>query len=301
MRHLQIPGFARRIGIPVSLLLFVLATGTAPTSDGGESGASAGSLSLDAAPANHARARILFEQQQLRRGATNWLAVQFEIDPGWHLYWNGRNDSGLPPDVTPALPKGYRLGAPLWPVPERMLSPGPILDHVYEGSFTLLYPLEVPKTAASDATLGFAVSWLACQEMCIPESDSLAIAVKVGDEASTPTDAALFREARAALPEHPDTRPYSIQWSAKLDTATVKLELPDPHAASGTGEVAGLAFFPDTQCSEVVDASTTTLAQGRSLSIRLIKEKGKARLSGILQVRAKRSAARAYSIDESSR
>ena len=257
--------------------------------------------SSDVAPANHARPRLVFEHKALRRGETNWLAVHFEIDPGWHLYWNGRNDTGLPPDVTPALPKGYSLGAPLWPVPERMLSPGPILDHVYEGSFTLLYPLEVPKSAASDATLGFAVSWLACQEMCIPESDSLAVAVKVGDGDTASTDAALFREARAALPEHAQKRPYSIQWSAKQDTASVKLEMPDPGAASGKGAVAGLAFFPDSQCSEVVDPGATTLAQGRSLSLRLVKEKGKARLSGILQVHAKDSGARAYEIEETSR
>ncbi|MFN8548127.1 MAG: protein-disulfide reductase DsbD family protein [Candidatus Eisenbacteria bacterium] len=242
-------------------------------------------LAQSEAPPRHARPSIVVEHRTLARGTTSWLALHFEIDPGWHLYWNGRNDSGLPPEVTPVLPKGFRLGAPLWPVPERLLSPGPILDHVYAERFTLLYPLELPKSAPPEATLGFKVDWLACQEMCVRESDSLVVRVSIGDQAEEQTDATLFREARAALPEKVTEAPYTLRWSADRDTVRLHLELPDPGAASGTPKVAGLVFFPDTECSEIADPGRTTLVQGRALDLALPKKKERPRLSGILEVR----------------
>ena len=246
----------------------------------------------------HAKPRIVVEHHTLDRGATNWLALHFEIDPGWHLYWNGRNDSGLPPELTPTMPKGFRLGAPLWPVPERHLSPGPILDHVYGDRFTLLYPLEVPKSSPDEVTLGFKVDWLACQEMCVPESDSLVVQISIGEQASEPTDAALFREARAALPEKASEPPYTLRWTAAQDTVRLHLELPDPEASSGKPKVAGLVFFPDMDCSEIANPDRSTLVQGRALDLALPKQKRKPRLSGILEMRFSDGTRRALLVAE---
>lgn len=245
----------------------------------------------------HAEVRVIPESTSLARGATTWVAVHFEISPHWHLYWNGINDSGFPPEVRADLPEGFVLGEPLWPVPKRLLSPGPILDHVYEDHLTLLYPLSVPKDAPAVVSAGFKVDWLACHEACIPESDSLAVELRISDAPGTTTEEALFRAARLRLPEAAEVPGLSLRTEADADTIGVRLELADPGAAAGSPEIAGLAFFPGPDCSPPIDAAGSTQAQGRRLNLRLIGEGGTARLAGVLQITRRDRSTRAWTVD----
>src|SRR5437867_11935695 len=66
----------------------------------------------------HARAGLISESTRLIPGETQWLALDFEIDDGWHLYWEGTNDSGFPPKLNATAPSGYRIGEMLWPAPK---------------------------------------------------------------------------------------------------------------------------------------------------------------------------------------
>jgi hypothetical protein len=86
---------------------------------------------------NHATPEIILEDDAIAPGGTTWIGVRFKIENGWHLYWNGRNDSGSPPSFAGELPAGYTLGEWLWPAPKRHIAPGDILDHIYEDSVLL--------------------------------------------------------------------------------------------------------------------------------------------------------------------
>src|SRR5262245_15955955 len=79
----------------------------------------------------HAKVSLVSEKRTVTRGSNFLLAVRFDLEPGWHIYWKGQNDTGYPPSVTLDLPEGFRTGEILWPVPKRLVSPGNILDHVY--------------------------------------------------------------------------------------------------------------------------------------------------------------------------
>src|SRR5262245_51700008 len=85
-----------------------------------------------------AKARLVSEFDALVPGKTAWLGVSFDLDPEWHLYWCGQSDSGAPIHVEFTLPAGYKGGDLVWPAPKRHLSPGDLLDHVYEKRVTLL-------------------------------------------------------------------------------------------------------------------------------------------------------------------
>ena len=143
------------------------------------------------------------ERDALTPGDTLILGVSFTIEKDWHLYGNAANDTGYPIHVTPKLPPGYVALDLLWPAPKRHISPGDILDHVYEERVTLLLPVVVP----ADARIGDRVElkahldWLVCRDLCLPESADVAVRLPVRAIAAPNMAAApLFAETRARLP-----------------------------------------------------------------------------------------------------
>ncbi|MEO1318875.1 MAG: protein-disulfide reductase DsbD domain-containing protein, partial [Pseudomonadota bacterium] len=67
---------------------------------------------------------LIAEQDTVRPGQTLLLGLHFELEDGWHIYWDGFNDTGFPPMVEWSLPEGVSVGPMLWPAPERYISPG---------------------------------------------------------------------------------------------------------------------------------------------------------------------------------
>ena len=52
----------------------------------------------------------------------------FELDPGWHVYWVNAGDSGQPPRVTWVAPAGYEVGPLAWPQPTRIVPVGVFVE-----------------------------------------------------------------------------------------------------------------------------------------------------------------------------
>jgi thiol:disulfide interchange protein DsbD len=142
--------------------------------------------------ADHVTLSLALEQAP-RPGATVWVAIQQNIDPGWHTYWRNPGDSGLATSVAWSLPAGVNAGEIAWPAPERFVT-GSIVNFGYAGSAVMLVPLSVGRAstlASGHATL----SLLECAQMCIPERVALDL-----PQAATPGSAALFAGARSTLP-----------------------------------------------------------------------------------------------------
>jgi len=131
----------------------------------------------------HARPSLHLEHTSIAPGDTHWLAIRFEIDEHWHLYWDGYNDAGLPPKATWTLPEGFKVGPTQWPVPTRQVLAGEILNHIYERELVMLVPLTVPETAKPGEKFSVQadLSWLVCEEACIPEAASATVEVTIGE------------------------------------------------------------------------------------------------------------------------
>lgn len=129
------------------------------------------------------------------------VALDFKLEPHWHLYWKNPGASGLPVEVEWQLPAGLSAGEIQWPAPER-IELGGLMNYGYEDAVTLIVPIE----AAQDFELGSAVpiqaevSWLACEEFCMPGDASLSLALTAGAEAVKSGEAPAFEAARARLP-----------------------------------------------------------------------------------------------------
>ena len=200
---------------------------------------------------NHATPELVLENDSIAPGGTTWIGVRFKIENGWHLYWNGRNDSGSAPTFAVDLPAGYTLGEWLWPAPKRHIAPGEILDHIYADSVFLMAPLKAPVATKNDAkdgvkiTIKIAADWLVCDSnLCVAESGSVETSLSVKSPTSVGKDAAAFVAARETHPKPWPTA--SKDYTASIITKDAK--------ATATIRVAGatlLEFYPTSTCPEV--------------------------------------------------
>lgn len=200
----------------------------------------------------HATARLIVETSAAVPGQTLHLGISFQIERDWHLYWNGRNDSGTPIQFDLHLPDGWTAGPTQWPAPTRHALPGDILDHVYEKSVTLIVPVRVPPTAKGEVRISADAKWLVCNEACISEKARLGITVPIAESAKPGADAPLFAAARQRIPQPLPTTGASIP---RVSVTTTAIQVEAPGAT-------GLAFFPSLECPEFRDLAGTGSSNG---------------------------------------
>jgi DsbC/DsbD-like thiol-disulfide interchange protein len=213
-------------------------------------------------PTPRVRARLVSERESLVPGRTALLGISFDIDPGWYMYWDGLNDSGMPPAVTLTLPPGFTAGPIRWPVPKRHLAEGEILDHVYEGRVTLVVPMTVPTSAApgENVQVRASLEWFVCRDVCIRESGQTSLTLRVTAAAPDPprltADACLLA---GPFPE-PELPPWiAASWSGR----TLRITADPPNGPP----VASLAFYPLADCAPPADLVHQGEAAGPRLSI----------------------------------
>jgi thiol:disulfide interchange protein DsbD len=230
---------------------------------------------------SRARMRLLAESNPAAPGGTVVLGVHFDIDPGWHLYWNGQNDSGMPPELELELPPGFETGQIQWPAPKRHVSEGDILDHVYERRVTLLVPLAVPTDAPIGTRVRIAVrgKWLVCSSVCLPGEgqSTLELAIATTSAPAPAPTPALFAEARARLPRPvlPGSPGLTVAWRA--DTLTLEVS-----------NASGMTFFPDVGSAMMAAPIADGDAKTARLQITFKPALGQDRIhqvSGVLEVR----------------
>lgn len=225
-----------------------------------------------------AQPKLLAEVAGIQPGGLTVLAVTFEIDKGWHLYWTGRNDSGFAPRIRLRLPDGFTAEEPQWPGPKRYLQPGEILDHIYEERLTVLIPVRAPRSIRPGEAVNFAadLSWLVCEEMCIPESGSVRLSLPVvGDTPDPGPQAGLFEEARRNLPRRIE-KDSGVE--AKVSRGEATFRVP------GAGV---LRFYPANECVPTPRLIEDGEARGEVLRVRLgpAEAEGASRVLGVLEVR----------------
>ncbi|GJE27750.1 protein-disulfide reductase DsbD family protein [Methylobacterium organophilum] len=190
-------------------------------------------------PKDLVRASLVSEETALVPGRRLTLGLRLVMKPGWHVYWRNPGDSGLPPDMAWANPAGFSVGPTAWPVPER-IPVQTLMNYGYEGEVVLLVPVTAPATLAlgGSARLGGHLTYLVCEEICIPGEADLSLDLPVAAEAEKdPAQAGLFAQARAALPE-PSPWPY------RLTRTGERLVLDLDRTGLAAGAVTGAAFFP---------------------------------------------------------
>ena len=197
------------------------------------------------------------------------VAWIFDLADEWHLYGPGLNDSGYPPSVALTLPENWSAGPLRWPVPERYLMPGDILDHVYHHRLVLLQDLAPPADVrpAEAATLTARVRWLACREACVPGQADLTVTIPGRDTPLPP--------AVSGLPPFPQPLPAGLV-AVSRGGSTVSIRAEGARA---------LRFFPDLDSGPYTNLVADGEAVGDRLDLRLREVDGRVGpVRGLLQV-----------------
>jgi DsbC/DsbD-like thiol-disulfide interchange protein len=193
----------------------------------------------------HARIDLLSEHSTLQAGETSYLGLQFDLEPGWHIYWINAGDSGQPPVVRWSAPHDMRFGEFVWPVPQR-LQTGPLVDYGYEGSVLLIAPVTAGPSAAGTAHIQAQLRLVVCREVCIPGKATLGISLTVSTAKPQPSASAkLFSITRRKVP---GSLPSNCAPSVADDGKNFRLRFPC------TTLPPGLTFFP-LQANEIENAA----------------------------------------------
>lgn len=200
---------------------------------------------LAAEPDGDQLVRVTAEAQPLQGAQPFWVALRYQVEPGWHIYWENPGQSGLKTDAAITAPPGWTVGPLVYPTPERFDLPGGIVNYGYEGEVALLFQVTPPRgVKGRDAPqLGIETDWLVCREACLRGAATLALRVGIK------RPGAPLSEALARLPVDLSSLPGATQgWQ---DRATWRATLPGVTAAQLFPSVdlesalAGLETSPD--------------------------------------------------------
>lgn len=147
------------------------------------------------------KARLVTDVNAIVPGKPFKVGVLFDIIPHWHIYWKNSGDTGLPTKLSFKLPDGFAVGELNWPVPKQFTRAGDITDYGYEDSLLLYSQVNVPEDLASGSVTDIVadVSWVSCEEICIPGKAVLKLSLPVSDEQKNLNNE-LFSEWESALP-----------------------------------------------------------------------------------------------------
>src|SRR5215212_5326484 len=160
------------------------------------------SATLHADEPSHVSVSLIPEVRTIAPGTPFWVAVRLKMDPRWHTYWINPGDSGAPTEIRWNLPPGFEAGPIQWPYPERIEVP-PLVGFGYQGEAALLVRITPPRDLkiGERVTVAAHVSWLECEELCLPGEATVSAVVHTGpDVESDPATGRFFSEARARLP-----------------------------------------------------------------------------------------------------
>ena len=139
------------------------------------------------ATSTHARLTLLSSESSIEAGKPFTVALHFELDPAWHVYWKDPGDSGMPPSVKWTLPDGFTASELKWPKPEVLTTPAGV-NYVYHGDVALLVTITPPADLKVGASVPIAatVSWLECDKnQCLAAKASVSTSLNVATTSVT--------------------------------------------------------------------------------------------------------------------
>ena len=157
-------------------------------------------------------------------GMPQRVALRFEVEPGWHIYWQNPGESGVGTTARWTLPSGFTVDSLKHPTPRR-LDVADIVTHILEGDVVFETIVTPPKALTARTTrIAARVQYGVCKDACYPGQATVAIAMPVmtdaGPNAAWRTPDSIFR----ARQPRPDPLTAGTTWNG--DTAVLSVLLP---------------------------------------------------------------------------
>jgi suppressor for copper-sensitivity B len=135
------------------------------------------------------------------------LGLQFQLDPGWKIYWRSPGDSGSPPVADFSASRNVASVDVAWPAPQRFSDFGIETIGYLDGT---VLPLTVrPERPGEPVTVDAVVNYQACQKVCIPFTAELSLELPAGPAAAT-AFTQLIERYGALVPQAPEAAGIEI-------------------------------------------------------------------------------------------
>lgn len=191
---------------------------------------------------SHVKVEFLQEEESIQPGQPFWVALHFELEKDWHVYWKNPGDAGIPLKVEWVLPEGFEAGPLQWPFPEKFTA-SDMVGFGYTSEVTLLSQISPPEQLDlnSKIDLQAKINWLVCSSLtCQPGSTTVDLPITVSTEQPKKNEKwkAIFGQARAKIPQTHIVKTVRKQ-------GIVQLEVPQEVMAQA--DIREVEFFPEQQ------------------------------------------------------
>ena len=135
------------------------------------------------ADAEHSSVRLVSAVNAVGDRDELQLGLEFQMQPGWKIYWRSPGDAGFPPKPDWSKSSNVADVEMDWPAPTRFQIFG---LQTYGYADEVIFPLTVrTETPGEPVTLAAQVDYLVCSDICIPGQADIAIDLPEG--AATPS------------------------------------------------------------------------------------------------------------------
>ncbi|MBX9880267.1 MAG: thioredoxin family protein [Candidatus Obscuribacterales bacterium] len=170
--------------LALALLLVPLVNATLPTS--AENSAAEDIAEAQKSITNPVKATLVSESKEIQAGEPFTLAVQLNMQPGWHTYYKDPGESGLATSIDWTLPKGFSASQIEWEKPTKFVEAG-VTTYGYQKKTVLRTKITPPAQLKDGEPYSFTakVKWLSCKEICLPGKAELSLSIKAAAKAPT--------------------------------------------------------------------------------------------------------------------
>jgi len=164
----------------------------------------------DWAAEEQVRVRLVSAGQTVS-GSEALLGLEFDLQPGWKIYWRSPGDAGFPPSIDWSGSQNLASGEIAWPVPHRFSLFG--LETFGYGDRVVLPVDVVPADPGQPLFLTASVDYLICEEICIPYQANLSLGLPTGPETRAP-EAFFIESFNRQVPGRGAERGLSLEGAA---------------------------------------------------------------------------------------
>ena len=149
---------------------------------------------------DHGRLRLLSAGTTAASGPEGGplvLGLQFQMEPGWKIYWRSPGDAGFPPQLDWSGSANLATAEMEWPAPHRFSLFG--LETFGYGD-EVVFPLRIePESDGQGLALSAKVTYLTCSDICIPYDETVLLELPTGPAGTAP-EGSLIERFRLQVP-----------------------------------------------------------------------------------------------------
>lgn len=163
--------------------------------------ATAGEAASGWAASEQGRVRLVAAAPSTDGAALLRLGLEFDLAPGWKIYWRSPGGAGYPPAVDWSGSSNLAATEIVWPAPHRFSTFG--IDTFGYSDAVVLPVIARLEITGSEVRLRAALDYLTCSEICVPQQANLALDLPARSAVTGDGDgfAELIERYRARVPE----------------------------------------------------------------------------------------------------